>query len=92
MKKDRYEKGDILCDMHDRFAGLPDNLRVKNVVATRTDLASQFVQQLNNGKHPGNKYLVVVDLGGFGTTVVAAYAYDNHYFGMVELEYVDHGE
>lgn len=85
MKKERYEKGDILCDMHDGFRGLPDNLQIGDVVRLRIDTASQLITAMV-GKHPGNKYLTVVGYSYNFNHIVAAWSYDGDMFGMAELK------
>lgn len=88
MRRDRYEIGHVLCDMHDGFKGLPDNLGVAHHTKFRTDNATAAVTALA-GKHPGNKFLIVisVDMNAASHDIVAVYSYDNRYFGVVELAY-----
>lgn len=87
MKRKCYELGDVLCDMHDCFRGLPDNLKICSEATLRTDHASEMVTIANNGRHPGNKFLVVVGYNRSSLRLTAVYSYDNRYFGMVELKY-----
>lgn len=88
-RKDYYEAGDVLCDMHDHFKYLPDNLEVIKVMNLQKESgAHDYVQDFLRGiydqvKH-GNKYLTVVGEapdGGY----IAVYSYDDHIFGMVQL-------
>jgi hypothetical protein len=87
MEKETYEPDDILCDMHDGWKGLPNNLEVVHAIRFNHSKSSHIVQMLNNNKHPGNKYLVVVGNGTFGSNLVAAYSYDANFLGIVELRY-----
>ena len=83
-RKDDYSVGDVLCDMHDGFEGIPKNLRVVSFITVGNVNAARTLCALTNDVHPGNKYLTIV--GENTKHYVAAYSYDNQIFGLVELE------
>jgi hypothetical protein len=84
MKRDSYDVGNVLCDMHDGFKDLPDNLEVVARIQVTTESASKIITAFF-GVHPGNKYLTVVGDNMHGP--VAAYSYDARYFGLVQLKH-----
>lgn len=86
MKRETYKEGDILCDMHDGFKGLPDNLEVVSSILLRTDKATEVLYNITDGAIPGNKYLVIVGHSPDYSYLVAAYSYDGRVFGMVQLQ------
>ena len=87
-RQERYKVGDVLCDMHDGFKYLPDNLTPgdDNYIKVRLDGSSELLRRLCNNKMVTNKYLVVVALTEVG--YLAAWSYDDRYFGLVELTHV----
>lgn len=86
MHKNSYDHGDVLCDMHYGYRDLPNNLEVVREVRLRTDHATEMLLAATGGKHPGNKYLVVVGRSPDYCHLVAVWSYDARYFGMVELK------
>jgi len=85
MKKTTYEVGDMLCDMHDGFQYLPDNLKMVSHIIMQDETALQLANAFV--KSPINKYLYVVGEVPFTGNIVAVYQYDGIYFGMAELKY-----
>ena len=89
---DEYKPGDILCDMHDKFKYLPENLRVVSHIQVQAEGATEIFMKLAQSQypepinHPGNKYLMVIAWGTWARNLIAAYSYDDRYFGMVALE------
>lgn len=81
-----YQVGDVLCDMHDGFKGLPDDLEVVRDIKVRTDAAGDMIMGAC-GHQPCNKSLVIIGYSHSFLYLVAAYSYDGRYFGMVELRY-----
>lgn len=90
--KAEYESGDILCDMHDGFKYLPGNLKPVQHIKTHMDDSSKVIMAFNRGKHPGNKYLVVIGKDYLSGNLIAAYGYDNRLLGIVVLEMTSHKE
>jgi hypothetical protein len=84
MKKDEYVIGDCLCDMHDGFDHLPDNLEVVAHIKL-SSLVSRHILNLMSGRQPDNKNLTVVGFDPSYCNIIAAYSYDAKVFGLVEL-------
>jgi hypothetical protein len=85
MRREAYMVGNVLCDMHDGFRFLPDNLEVVSHIRWYDGKATEKVTALA-GKHPGNKFLVVVgETVAYDGNIVAAYSYDGSRMGVVEL-------
>jgi len=64
----------------------------RSVVKLRTDRATEMLLAATGGKHPGNKYLVIVGHDSSFNHLVAVWSYDAMHFGMVELKFVSKSE
>lgn len=82
----KYLIGDVLCDMHGDFHGLPDNLEVVSHIRLPSSISRQILNLILIGREePANKDLTIVGFGPGNRQVVAAYSYDKTMFGLVEL-------
>lgn len=87
-----YHIGDRVCDMHDGFKGVP--IKVTDFVQLRVDGSSEMLSKVleHQGidRLPTNKVAVVVD---YGTRckheLLAAYSYDDRWFGTFRFSPVD---
>jgi hypothetical protein len=84
MKKE-YSIGDELCDMHDSFRFLPENLEVVGCVRLAAENNKELMAMFSKKLH--NKSLFVVGYTPSGINLVAAWYYDMNTFGMCELKY-----
>lgn len=88
MRRREYPVGAVLCDMHDGYRNLPDNLAVYNEVRLDTTQGTKIINLLVGGPWYVNKFLTVVGHTPDMARLVAAYSYDGRMMALVELAFI----